>query len=453
MDDSTVRALRATSRGDPVGPPQAEDRTRRAKTALVCAVAALAGAAGPAAAQDPDTAGHDGAHPVVEYRNGRWFDGHAFVERTMYARQGMFVEAPPAPVDSVVDLGGGRVVPPFADAHNHNVEAGPGLEDRLRRYLSHGVLYVKNPNALPSRVAPIRDQVNRPGRVDVTFAYAGLTSPGGHPVGVVRRNVRRGNWSEDQGEGAFYHAVADSADLAATWPALLAQRPDFVKTYLLWSEEYERRADDPSYAGRRGLDPALLPVIVERAHEAGLRVTTHVETAADFRHALDAGVDEIAHLPGFRGDERNRFPDPAVFLLDDEDARRAAAQRTFVVTTLGDFAGSAPDSVVQRARRVFRHNLSVLLRRGVRIAVGSDDYGSVGVSEARQLHELGVFTNRQLLKAWVETTPATIFPHRAIGRLEPGHEASFLVLGGDPLEDFSAVEEILLRVDRGAVIQ
>lgn len=91
-----------------MGPPQARDRNRRASTALVCAVvigAALAGAAGPAAVQDPGAAGDDGAHPVVEYRNGRWFDGHAFVERTMYARQGMFVEAPPAPVDSVVDLG------------------------------------------------------------------------------------------------------------------------------------------------------------------------------------------------------------------------------------------------------------------------------------------------------------------------------------------------------------
>ena len=397
---------------------------------------------------DPSTE----ARPVYEFRNGRWFDGRGFVRRTMYTQDGIFVREPSAPVDSVIDLGGAWVVPPFGEAHNHNAEAGPGLEDRIRRYLAHGVFYVKNPNVLPSRAAPIRDDVNRLGSIDVSFAFGGLTAPGGHPIGVVRRNVDRGTWEEGAGEGAFYHAVADSADLAVTWPALMAHRPDFVKTYLLFSGEHARRATDPSFVGRRGLDPDLLPAIVERAHRAGLRVTTHVETAADFRHALDAGVDEIAHLPGFRGNEENRFPDPAVFLLDDADARRAAAQGTVVVTTLGDFAGSAPDSVVEAARRVFRHNLRVLHRHGVDLAVGSDSYGSVGVSEALQIHELGVLTNLELLKAWTETTPRTIFPDRAVGRLAPGHEASFLALERNPLEDFSAVRAITLRVKQGTLL-
>ena len=387
--------------------------------------------------------------PLYEYRNGRWFDGRGFVERKMYSQYGVFVREPSAAPDSVVDLEGRWVVPPYAEAHNHNVEAGPGFEERVRRYLAHGVFYVKNPDVLPSHVVPIRDQVNRPGSIDVSFAFGGITAPGGHPIGVVRRNVERGVWSRDAGEGAFYYAVGDSSDLAVKWPALLAHRPDFVKTYLLYSEEYERRAADPAYVGLRGLDPHLLPLIVQRAHAAGLRVTTHVETAADFRHALDAGVDEIAHLPGFRGNEEHRFPEPEIFLLDEPDARRAAGQGTVVVTTLGDFAGSAPDSVVEAARGVFRHNLRLLHRHGVKLAMGSDSYGSVGVSEAMQLHELGVFTNRELLKAWVETTPATIFPHRKIGRLATGYEASFLVLADDPLDHFAATREIVLRVHRG----
>jgi hypothetical protein len=402
------------------------------------------GAGQPVASSGPD--------PVYEFRNGLWFDGRGFVERTMYAQDGVFVREPSAAVDSVVDLQGRWVVPPYAEAHNHNVEAGTGFADRVRRYLSHGVFYVKNPNVLPSNVIPIRDEVNRPESIDVSFAYGGITGPGGHPVGVVRRNVARGIWDEDAGEGGFYYAVADSADLAVKWPALMGHRPDFVKTYLLYSEEFARRAADPDYVGQRGLDPDLLPAIVERAHGVGLRVTTHVETAADVRHALDAGVDEIAHLPGFRGNEENRFPDPEIFLLEASDARRAAERGTVVVTTLGNFAGSAPDSVAAAARRVFRHNLSLLHEHGVALAVGSDGYGSVGVSEAMQLHELEVFTNRELLKMWVETTPKTIFPQRKIGRLAPGHEASFLVLAGNPLEDFAATQDIALRVKRGVLL-
>lgn len=403
-------------------------------------------------ADAPDRPDDPAGQRVYELRNGRWFDGRGFVERTMYTQYGVFVDTPTAAVDSVIDLRGRWLVPPYGEAHNHNVEAGPGFEDRVRRYLSHGVFYVKNPNVLPSGVLPIRDDVNRPGSIDVAFAFGGFTAPGGHPVGVVRRNVKRGVWTDAQGEGAFYYAFEELDDLKRKWPALLAHRPNFVKTYLLYSEEYDRRASDSAFVGQRGLDPDLLPEIVQRAHRVGLRVTTHVETAADFRNALDAGVDEIAHLPGFRGNEENRFPEPEIFLLEEEDGRRTARQGTVVITTLADFAESAPDSVVEAARRVFRHNLHLLHRHGVRLAVGSDGYGSVGVSEAMQLHDLGVFTNRELLNAWVETTPRTIFPHRKIGRLEPGYEASFLVLEGNPLVDFSATQKILLRVKRGMLL-
>lgn len=403
-------------------------------------------------AQAEDTLRPPADAAVHAYRNGRWFDGRGFVERTMYVRDGTFVDEPASGADSAIDVRGRWVVPPFGEAHNHNVEAGPGFADRVPSYLFHGVFYVKNPNVLPSKVDPIREAVNRPTGIDVTFAGGGLTGPGGHPIGVVQRNLDRGTWTEDQGEGAFYHAVADSGDLDAAWAALLADRPDFVKTYLLYSERHDRRADDPAYVGQRGLDPDLLPPIVERAREAGLRVTTHVETAADFRHAVDAGVDEIAHLPGFRGDEDNRFPEPDRFRLDRTDARRAAEAGVVVVTTLGDFDDLDDEVTARRAREVFRHNLEALKEEGVHLAVGSDDYGSVGVEEAFQLLDLDVFSNLELLEIWVEDTPRTIFPDRRIGRLAPGYEASFLVLERNPIEDFSATRAIGLRVKQGVIL-
>ena len=61
-----------------------------------------------------------------------------------------------------------------------------------------------------------------------------------------------------------------------------------------------RSKDDAKYFGWKGLDPSLLKVIVQKAHAAGLRVSTHVESATDFHNALMAGVDEINHTPGFR---------------------------------------------------------------------------------------------------------------------------------------------------------
>ena len=56
-----------------------------------------------------------------------------------------------------------------------------------------------------------------------------------------------------------------------------------------------------------GLHPRLVPVIVAKAHAAGLQVTAHVETAEDFRHAVRSGVDEIAPVPRMAGDQCRRW--------------------------------------------------------------------------------------------------------------------------------------------------
>ena len=98
-------------------------------------------------------------------------------------------------------------------------------------------------------------------------------------------------------------------------------------------------------------------------------------------------------------------------------------------------------------------NLRLLKAAGVRIAIGSDNYGNTARSEALYLSDLGVFSNLELLKLWAETTPAVIFPRRKIGLLQDGYEASFLVLPADPLADFSNVLRIDKRVKQGRLPQ
>lgn len=108
----------------------------------------------------------------------------------------------------------------------------------------------------------------------------------------------------------------------------VASRPDFVKVYRECSESFP--AAESTCGGRSGLDPGLLPHVVSLARRAGLTVTAHVLTAADFRVAVAAGVMDIAHLPGWlllspAMTERAR--------LSDEDARLAARMGTRVTTT------------------------------------------------------------------------------------------------------------------------
>ena len=80
------------------------------------------------------------------------------------------------------------------------------------------------------------------------------------------------------------------------------------------------------------------------------------------------------------------------------------------------------------------------------------DHGSTPLVEAHRLHEMGVFDSLTLLKLWCESTPKTIFPHRKIAFFDEGYEASFLVLAGNPIEDFQQVKHITFRFKQGTVI-
>lgn len=86
------------------------------------------------------------------------------------------------------------------------------------------------------------------------FSNGVLTSPGGHPLALVQRDIERGAMTPQDGEGGFYYTIASPADLDQKWPMLLATKPDFIKTILAYSEEFEQRKADPKYFSRRGLD-------------------------------------------------------------------------------------------------------------------------------------------------------------------------------------------------------
>ena len=395
---------------------------------------------------------------AYELRNGRWLGADGFVAGTRWVVGARLTTRRPRQVDSVIDLASRWVVPPFGEAHNHNVDyTTPARTDSLiARYLHDGVFYVRNPGILPRGRDSLRGRVNVPRGVDVVFANGLLTSTGGHPTGLYRRNLARGAMTAADGDGAFLWIVDSLPDLERKWPRILAGRPDFIKVVLVHSEEHARRRDDTTFFNWRGLDPALVPEVVGRAHAAGLRVSAHVETAADFRAALVGGVDEINHIPGFRGDENVQFTDTKRYEVTAEDAKLAAARGVWVVTTLGGitaFAPDGPDSLRRRqADALFTRNLRVLRDAGVRLAIGSDGYRDDSVQEAAYLASLGVFTPLELLRLWSEATPRSIFPRRRVGCLEEGCEASLLVLDADPGAGVANTRRIALRMKDGRLL-
>jgi len=395
--------------------------------------------------------------PSVKIVNGLWFDGARFTPRTVYMSHGFFTSKPAREPDSVIDAHGGYVVPPFAEAHNHNIDANSpaAAKTLVAKYMKDGVFYGQNPsNVLRARTG-LAGYINVPQGLDATFSNAGLTGPGGHPIGLFLRNLGRGVMlaTDSNTTEGFVWTIRDRADLDRKWPLVLASKPDFIKVLMLYSDQYEKRLHDTTYFNWRGIDPKLVVEIAKRAHARGLRVMAHVETAADFRNALTARVDEIGHTPGFRGNEKTQLPDLTPYELTDADAERAARQGAYVVTTLGGIVGVPDTALRRRADSLFARNLRVMKKHHVKVIVGSDSYRTTSLPEALYLSTLGVYTNAELLRLWTEDTPRAIFPNRKIGKLATGYESSFLVLDKNPLSDFANVQTIRLRVKQGFTIQ
>jgi imidazolonepropionase-like amidohydrolase len=381
---------------------------------------------------------------IVAYENGRWWSGASFVPGTRYVAKGVFVQAPARPSGRKVDLHGGFVVPPFADAHNHMAGAPSAVNASAE---TAGIFYLMNPNVLASTAPGLRAALHGPQDIDVLLSMGGITAPGGHPeklyVDVLRKYVYASMQPEDFIGDAF-HYVTSLEDIDPVLDRLVSQHAQFVKIMLLFSEEFERRKDDPAYRGSRGLDPKLVPAIVAAAHRRGLRVAAHIETAADFRVAVAAGVDEAAHMPGYLA-----LAGPmSMYEITDADAGAAARARTAVVAT-ASVALSGEKSRIAAVQAMQRANLQKLKAAGVPLLIGTDGAADAAILEARYLIDLGIFTPRQALASLSETTPQFIFPGRKIGVLKPGYEASFLALTGDPTVDFDAVTHIELRVKQG----
>ena len=384
------------------------------------------------------------------FENGLWFDGEGFVPGTWYAVDGRLTRTAPSVIGQRVDLQGGHALPPFAEAHNHNLQNAWGVGQAHARYREHGVMYAAMLCGNGESAQAAREALGPDPGVDVLFASACISSSDGHPLRMARTQPDGTLAPVEDIHDTSYIVMDTVADVARKWPLVRAAQPDLVKAILVHGERPEHR-DNPDMHGINGLAPEVLAPLVRRAHSEGLRVVAHTESAADFRTAVEAAVDWIGHLPGYRIWDGM---DEADYRLDDASIALAAERGIAVVATANLAEGAARGNAAKLARvqALQKDNLSRLIDAGVVIAIGSDRYDATSLVEFDYLRGLGVMSDAALLRAMVEHTPRLLFPDRRIGRIADGDEASFLVLDGNPLTDADAMRRIRHRVRDGHVV-
>lgn len=387
--------------------------------------------------------------PSFHFVGGRWFDGTRFLA----AVDGRLTSKRPSRVDVTIDLKGRYVVPPFIEAHNHDLQNSWNAGRTAAAYMTKGIFYSAQLCTMPSDVAGFRSFLGTTAAPDTLYADGCLSSSDGHPLGVALAGAKQAGMTRtaDDIRDKHYWAIDTIAELDAKWPMIAEAQPKLIKVILIDSPNYTNNRKSSKLFGFNGIDPALVPEIVRRARAIESRVAAHVDAAADFANAVSAGVDIVAHLPGYRIAAGKTVAD---YRITDEAIAEAAKRRIAVITTTAasryDIARNPDHTTMIRAS--YLDNIRRLQAAGVVLLIGSDVYEGSVLDEVESLDALNAIPRAELLRALTMTNARVLFPDRNIGQFGEGAEASLVALPGNPLTDLSMLRRPALLVKRGAIV-
>ena len=347
----------------------------------------------------------------------RVFDGTRVLEHHAVAVRGDRI-AGVAPADHLPGPGplirfAGTLLPGFIDLHGHPL-LGQVPPDTILR---HGLTTIRDTGG------PLLPSSGGDGRLRLLAAGPILTAPGGYPIPVF-------------GPGAGVE-VPDVQTARTAVGQLVAGGAALIKVALEpggspgapWSGH--QLGSPPPWAM---LSLEVVRAIVEAAHEHGRIVSVHLSGPQGARLALDAGVDEWAHVPC----------DP----ISPDLIAHAAAAGVRVVSTLD----------TQSHCTGVADNASQLVQAGIRLLYGTDlahtdvPWGINAQELQLMLHTAdGALTPLEVLSA----ATARAGEHLGLaplGRLVEGAPADLIGVRGNPLEQFKLLEYPDLVVSGGATI-
>jgi imidazolonepropionase-like amidohydrolase len=306
-----------------------------------------------------------------------------------------------------IDATGLTLIPGFIDTHVHIGFHSPAS------VLTGGVTTVRDLAWPPELIFPMVERSMAAGSDGPRILAAGpmLTVAGGYPTraGWAPEGTGRVVSSHDEAEAAV-EEVAD-AGAAIVKVALNAQV-------------------GPT------LDLDTLAAIVSAAHDRGLKVTGHVFGLEELHKALDAGMDELAHM----------LMSPET--IPDETIARMVEAGMAVVPTLSVRYG--------KDRKIAIENLRRFSEAGGTIAYGTDlgNQGPQPGIDKREIKAMAAagLTGRDIVASGT-TRAARWLGLDGTGVLATGARADIVGVKGDPLTDPMALTKVKLVVRGGRVVK
>ena len=396
----------------------------------------------------------------TKYVGSQIYESGQFVQKDFYVVNGIFKFSKPEKVDTIINLQYKFVIPPFGDAHTHNLDRPWQIGFMPKKYAREGTIYVLNLTSKLDGVKKVQKYFQSDSTIDVSYSLQGLTSTLGHPFMAYEpfsMGLNYNDWKENIDsirtsridENNSYIFLDNEKDIEKKLPEFFNEKPDVVKIYLLHSEEYSERYENTEL-GDGGLSIEVAKKVIEEAHHKNLKVYAHIETAHDFEQAILAGVDYFAHMPGYGWDTKSDAK--SIYYVKDSIIDLAVKNKVGIIPTIKPALDYAGQDSIQKSEFI-KDFLTRYNKKGGKILIGSDIFNETLLPEIESFIRIGIFEPRELLNILCYETPRTIFPKRKIGVIEEGYEGSFLVLDNNPLIDPTSLLEVKMTVKEGVVIE
>ncbi len=366
---------------------------------------------------------------VVDPRSGRLIaDATLVLSGGKIERIARGPVSPPAGAD-VIDLQGRYVLPGLIDAHTH-------IADRAaaRRALESGVTTVRSASTSHFEDVGLRELVRR----------GVLAGPEVQAAGLFVTPDLGESLLADPRLAELAGGVNSGDELRALVRINLDHGVDVIKT------RATERAGLPEQDPRKQVyTEAQLRVIVEAAAAKGILVMCHAHGDEGARAAVRAGVRSIEH---------------GTYLSDSTLALMKQRGTFFVPTysTVVDLSEPGGDydapALRIRGRAMLPHIRRAVQRAhelGVKIVTGGDtEYGPGSVvripQEVMRFVELGM-TPLEAIQSATTVAAELLGIERRTGSIQEGFEADLIVVGGNPLADITALQDVQVVISNGRV--
>ncbi|HKD51392.1 MAG TPA: amidohydrolase family protein [Candidatus Acidoferrum sp.] len=353
----------------------------------------------------------------------------------------------------VVDLSKATVLPGFMDVHTHVLLQGDVTpaeydEQLLKQSIPYrAILAARNAEiALSHGFTAMRDLETEGAMyadVDVKTAINNGEVPGPRMQVATRAMTPTGmypllgySWELKLPTGVEYVDGVEGARKAVREQAMYGA--DWIKYYS--DRRYHFEADGVLHSMVNFTDEEA-KAMVDEAHRIGKKVAAHAIGSDGIAAALRAGVDTIEHGDG----------------LTDTEMEEMARRGIYWVPTLtvGLYVAPGRGGNWQKMADLQRENFGKALKKGVKIALGTDaggfDWKKVNQAKEFEYYVQYGMTPMQAIRTGTSVAAELLGWSDKAGTLEAGKWADLVAVSGDPLKDITELQRVKFVMKGGTV--